>query len=310
MKNAYIIIAHNNYLQLSKLISQLDYSGNDIFIHINVDADLPDYESLRKKMKYSSIYELPRNKMCWGSYGLLKSMLGGLKEATKKGPYDYYHVLSGLDIPLKSNEYINNFLCENLYNNSSNGKMKTNYVYIDKVSKTKDIAFAAHYNLFVRLWRHPNVLIRGVARRLNSIGYYLQQFFHVNRLNKYVKYKDIAKGSSWWSITDPLARYILSKESWIEDNFSRHTFGADETAIQTIVQNSPWFESLYNYGFNENMNMRCIDWKRGKPYIFRSEDYDELINSKYLFARKVDENIDSEIIDKIYEHLRGGYHEF
>ena len=49
--------------------------------------------------------------------------------------------------------------------------------------------------------------------------------------------------------------------------------------------------------------MRYIDWNRGNPYIWRNKDYDELINSEYLFARKFDYNKDKEIINRIYDFL-------
>ena len=49
--------------------------------------------------------------------------------------------------------------------------------------------------------------------------------------------------------------------------------------------------------------MRKIDWERGNPYVWHEKDYDELINSEYLFARKFDENVDKNIIDKIYGKL-------
>ena len=32
--------------------------------------------------------------------------------------------------------------------------------------------------------------------------------------------------------------------------------------------------------------MRLIDWRRGNPYVWRDEDYDELIHSDRIFARK------------------------
>ena len=46
-----------------------------------------------------------------------------------------------------------------------------------------------------------------------------------------------------------------------------------------------------------------IDWKRGNPYIFKNKDFDDLINSNLLWARKFDERIDNQIIQRIYEYL-------
>ena len=53
-------------------------------------------------------------------------------------------------------------------------------------------------------------------------------------------------------------------------------------------------------------NMRLVDWKRGSkgsPYTFREEDYDELINSGALFARKFSEDVDKNIIEKIVDYI-------
>ena len=49
--------------------------------------------------------------------------------------------------------------------------------------------------------------------------------------------------------------------------------------------------------------LREIDFKRGNPYIFLSEDYEELMNNKAFFARKFDFNKDKNIIDKIYQKI-------
>ena len=42
------------------------------------------------------------------------------------------------------------------------------------------------------------------------------------------------------------------------------------------------------------------------PYTWHKEDFGELVNSDFLFARKFDENVDSEIIDMIYDYIVGG----
>ncbi|NLC18426.1 MAG: hypothetical protein GX757_04270 [Clostridiales bacterium] len=88
-----------------------------------------------------------------------------------------------------------------------------------------------------------------------------------------------------FSITHQLAKYIISKESWIRETF-KYTTCADEIFLQTIAYNSGFASNIIND------NLRFIDWKRGSnssPYIFRISDYNELINSKSLFARKFNE---------------------
>lgn len=52
--------------------------------------------------------------------------------------------------------------------------------------------------------------------------------------------------------------------------------------------------------------MRHICWKRGGSYIFRIDDYNELMNVYSIFARKFDENIYKDIDDKIYKGIKLG----
>ena len=85
----------------------------------------------------------------------------------------------------------------------------------------------------------------------------------------------------------------------------RHTISADEIFLQTAVHHSKFKENLYKSAPNDiDASMRLIDWVRGTPYVFQISDSDELINSDCMFARKFDENIDKQIIEKLYETLR------
>ena len=48
-----------------------------------------------------------------------------------------------------------------------------------------------------------------------------------------------------------------------------------------------------------------IDWKRGNPYVWRMSDYEEIMNSDRMYARKFNWDTDKEIIIKIEEYLDG-----
>lgn len=79
----------------------------------------------------------------------------------------------------------------------------------------------------------------------------------------------------------------------------------DEMFLQTIVYNSSFKDKLYDKDYDDSClgNQRYIDWKRGTPYTFRNEDFEELINSNCLFARKFNEKIDCKIIDRLLEYV-------
>lgn len=84
----------------------------------------------------------------------------------------------------------------------------------------------------------------------------------------------------------------------------KYTLNADEIFIQTLLINSPFKCKIYQpQEYNSGkMNQRQIDWKRGKPYTYTIDDYDFLVKSPLLFARKFDCKKDVEIIDKIANH--------
>lgn len=65
------------------------------------------------------------------------------------------------------------------------------------------------------------------------------------------------KGANWFSITDELARYVLSKEKWIKKVF-KDTDCADEIFLQTIVINSKYKDNLFSKKFDNSIygNMR------------------------------------------------------
>lgn len=63
----------------------------------------------------------------------------------------------------------------------------------------------------------------------------------------------------------------------------------------------PFAANLYMPNCN-NDQMACsrpIDWERGRPYVFRMADYDEIMQSAAMFARKFSMQTDSEIVKAI-----------
>ena len=123
---------------------------------------------------------------------------------------------------------------------------------------------------------------------------------------------DFRFASQWFSITESLAGYVVSKEEWLEKVF-RHTNTCDEIFLATLVWNSPFREHLYvkepveEHVVNES-NMRFIDWTRGEsirhPWTFRLEDWDLLMSVPHFWARKFDDSVDGRIVDRIYGKLR------
>lgn len=108
-KHAFLIMAHNEYDILNKLLLLLDDERNDIFIHYDKKSKLPPLIEL----KYLNIHVFKKVDVGWGEDSQIECEMFLFNEAYKKGPFDYYHLLSGVDLPLKSNDYIHDFFDQN-----------------------------------------------------------------------------------------------------------------------------------------------------------------------------------------------------
>ena len=120
--------------------------------------------------------------------------------------------------------------------------------------------------------------------------------------NHYELNDKLIKGTNWVSITDKAVGLILSKKSIIMKQY-RFSSCADEVYKQTIIGNSLLFDYVYDKNDDYKGCMRYIDWTKGNPYIFRSADFEQLMSSDRMFARKFDEGIDFDIVERIFEAL-------
>lgn len=287
-KHAYLIMAHNKLNELTNLIECIDYDSNDIYIHLDKKWKLSkeEIQRIEKTAKKSDIYFIKnRINVKWGTYTQIECEMSLLKESLKKG-YQYYHLMSGVDMPLKKQVEIHNFFAQNA------GK---EFVHYDS-NKIDSTAYerVSKYHFFVS--RSNGLIGKGV----NQISRVLQK--GIDRIGKYDI--EFQKGANWFSITNDLAQYVLNKEKNIKKIFKYSRCG-DEMFLQTIVINSRFKDKLVqnNYCDNYGTIQYCIDWKRGNPYTYRLDDYDYLVESGMCFARKFDCSVDNEIIKAIKQKV-------
>lgn len=82
-------------------LSAIDDDRNDIYIHVDKKTvDVP-LEDIRSAVCHSPLTFIERTFVNWGGYSQINVELALLPEATKK-PHSYYHLISGVDFPLKS----------------------------------------------------------------------------------------------------------------------------------------------------------------------------------------------------------------
>jgi len=287
-KDVYLIITHNVDYTFNSLLELLDNENNDIFIHMDKKTKELDIEYIKSIVNKSKIYFIDRTRCNWGGFSLVRAELTLLKEASKNN-YRYYHLLSGQDLPIKNQNEIYNFFTNNY------GKQ---FIGLQNEKFQHDENIKYYYPFQETLGRKSFKSIYG--KIINKLSKIIQNIFKINR-NKNISFQ---KGDQWFSITDELVKHILENEDKYTKIF-KSTYCPDEMFIQTIVINSKFKNIVYSYDYNSPKKSikRLIDWNRGNPYVWRSEDFKELVESDALFARKFDSNIDKEIIDKIKEYV-------
>ena len=229
--------------------------------------------------------------MNWGGYSQIAAEIFLLKKSTKEN-YDYYHLLSGVDLPLKTQDYIHLFFDENY------GK---NFIHVsDRRTTNRIMNRLKFYHFFSE---YLGINHGKLSLKISPIWIFdkflmlIQRIIHIDRLKN--ERTDFYSGSQWFSITHQAAIYILSKVKYIKRIFS-YSRCADEFLIQTLIMNSSFSSQIVNN------NLRMIDWKRGSPYIFRDSDFYSLVSSNCLFARKFDESVDKKIIQKLSLYIKNG----
>ena len=288
-RQAYLIIAHRYDETFKTLLRMLDHDENDIYVHMDLKNKQFDEGDCRKLIKKSGIYFTKRTSVTWGGYSQINSELILLETATSHRKYNYYHLLSGQDLPIKSNNEIMDFFKKH---------QGVEFVAFDKERFDCDDRVRYFYPLQEMVGRNRKSLLG----RISSAMTLFQKIVHLKR-NAKIQFQ---KGPNWFSITDDLARYVIEREEWIKKAF-HDTICCDEVFLQTVVINSVFADRIYQYASTKNTEeaaMRLVDWERGGPYVFKSEDYSELLNSNMIFARKFDCQTDNNIVNKLYAKER------
>lgn len=289
MKHAYLIMAHNNFEILEKTLKLLDDTRNDLYIHIDKKVKKFNFNKYKSLIKFSNIHFVKRIDVRWSDYSQIKCELELLKEATKTH-HKYYHLLSGVDIPLQSQNVIHDFFANS---NKEFVHFRNHNSFDNRLERIN------YYHLFYRNARSSSKIKLVVSQKMHSSLLKLQKKLKITRI-KPDSISDYRDGANWFSITEELANYVVSLEKEIKKKY-KYTYCADEVFLQTIVYNSKFYQNLSSYK-NDDYNgiKRIIDWQRGNPYSFKAKDYQEIINNDNFFVRKVE---DVDLAKKIYDKV-------
>ena len=287
MRHAFLICAHNNFEILKRLIVQLDYPSFDCFVHIDRKVGKIYPEEFTKLAKNSKVIFLSdRINVKWGCVSQINATFSLLEKAMETDNYDYLHLISGVDFPIKSNKYIYNFFKKNAGHE---------FVGFAKWTPMMDYKMGI-YHFFsydlqkkCRMIYHLNRWIEWAQKKI-GIKYYSDT-------------KKLSKGCNWWSITGDFARELLQNKNKLLKDF-KYSHCGDEIFLHTFIRNHPVFRKrIYNEIDEYAGCLRLVDWERGHPYVWKKGNFDEIMSSEALFARKFDSS-DMDIISLIQKEIK------
>lgn len=266
MKHAFLILAHNEWELLKILLGCLDDGRNDIYIHIDRKVEvLPEMHCSK-----ACLHVLDRRiDVRWGDLSMVQAEYALFEAALADGPHAYYHLLSGVDLPLKSQDFIHDFFDRN------EGKEFIGYTLTEITPEV--VRKVQRWHLFPKDFRNRST----VKHVLRSAFLRMQEILGIKR-NRNVPFK---KGSQWVSVTEGMARFFAGHKEWALRTFS-HSFCSDEMVMQTLCWQSPFRDNIYDTEDDARGCMRAIGWKDGCLHDWKAEDLPFLKASDALFARK------------------------
>lgn len=275
MRNAFCILAHNEPKILEILISILDDDNNDIYVHLDKKSKCFDEKALLDSVKKSNIIFIRRRNIGWGGENMIFAELDLLKEAIKT-KHSYYHMLSGVDLPIHPMNEINNFLKKNM------GKeflgVTENWANLDEVK----VRYSKYYFAQDYVGKNKSNILYYVSRGVAKLQGKISMIDRSRKTN--VKFYG---GPVWFSLTEDAVEFMLGKESMIRKTF-KNTYCCDEIFVQTILMNSIFAEKIFmkNEGDCYDSCRRYVKFEKESPRTLDIDDYVELNGSEYLFARK------------------------
>ncbi|MDR1223315.1 MAG: beta-1,6-N-acetylglucosaminyltransferase [Tannerella sp.] len=252
-------------------------------IHIDKKVRMEDFTD---RLPVSDrIFFSRRVKVSWGGFGMIEAVVEMLRTMYERHIQpDYVHLLSGQDFPLKSNPETVRFFREHQGRNFLEARP------IPSPRLSESGLNRIQYKWFIEEeGYHKAAQLVEIQRQRNMIRPYFPDIQAYN-------------GSQWWSLTGDCVQWLY--QTCCPGNrlydFYKYTFCSDEMLFHTALLNSEWKDSI------TNRNFRYIDWHSGPEYpkMWRSEDFERLISSDNLFARKFDETVDREILDKLNSYTR------
>lgn len=283
---AILIIAHTNAAQVYALTNKLIERFN-VYIHFDRKYKMSE-EYVEKFSAIPQVHVYSKYYVHWGAFSIVEVTLLLLKKAMENGENTYFHIISGMDWPVRDVNYIYHFY-------EKTDKIYLNFTRAEKIIKSGEptIWWQKYYFDYDKINRKS--LYGKIYHRL-SIAF--QTLRRVNKFHKLDIQGDIYEGSEWCDLPRYAVEYCLKQMEQNQPYYRmlKTGFCSDEFVFQTILCNSLFKSKLVNDNHRYiKWIHQCHDYQRF-PAILTEEDFDVIHQKEYHFARKFDLNKSGRLI--------------
>lgn len=279
MKQAFLMMAHKNEEQTKRLIEWIADENHEVYVHIDQKNEVMFNELSRYFKGNPHVFFVEqRVSVNWSGFSQVLAMVNLLKQTVGK-TYDFYHLISGQDLLIKSKQEISDFLKGHKGHQFLEIEENKDYWRIKGYYPLTDCKYSRTFPI----------------RKLNE---YLAMFYKKFPVRRNLKGLRVYKGANWFTLSGDCVKYILHYLEQHPDYIRqfKYTMCADEHFIQTLIMNSPFKQTVINN------TLREIQWGGVEnPKTYTTADCDLLLKSSALFARKFDATLDNEVIDWVYQ---------
>ncbi len=287
MKVIYAVTCHELTNPLIYTVKELSAcKSNLIIIHVDKKSKIDDFSFLKSD---NVLLFKDRVDIVWGTSSQIDITLKLLRYSLDYD-FDYFFLLSGNDIPLRSQEEFKNFIVANagseFFEFQGDGDNYVNPLYRVK------------YNYPSWYFKRNKNLVDKLFAKLYKFSRFL--FFRNKTYHKHFnEFPKLYKGSNWFGMSGRAVNYTINfidRNPWYYESFI-HSYCCDEVFFHSILKTWPDVVFFDSDEIKSN-SLRYIDWKTGPEYprILTEEDASKVIDSGCFFARKLPNSISDENI--------------
>ncbi len=264
MTHAWLIIAHNEFDVLQRLVSMLDAPESDFYIHFDKKVrSLPDIRVEHGKL----VVLKERIDVRWGTVSQIETELLLLETASKHGNYSFYHILSGTHLPLVPYEELSTFYA------AHSGEEVMRFWPAD----AGDADFKLRrYHFPVRDFKSANPTLRTLCQKTWTAVIKVQKILGI----RHMKGQEFYKTDNWVSLSEKACRFLVERKVYLQKKY-RWSFCGDEYFIASEL-----LEKQSEFRIFDCPNLLYVEFQKDTPRTFLLDDYSNLQKTGFLWARK------------------------